>query len=62
MRLAAHGYLDGVRYRNEENIKKYIKIVNETGLSTVESYKNTMKDNIEEFMFMGLRMTKGVRG
>lgn len=58
--LAAHGYLDGVRYRNEENIKKYIKIVNETGLSTVESYKNTMKDNIEEFMFMGLRMTKGV--
>lgn len=58
--VAAHGYVDGVRYRNEENIKKYIKEINESGLSVVESYKNSKKDDIEEFMFMGLRMTEGV--
>lgn len=58
--LAAHGYLDGTRYRNQENIKKYISKVNESGLSVVESYKNTLKDDVEEFMFMGLRMIEGV--
>ncbi|SCN21762.1 Oxygen-independent coproporphyrinogen-III oxidase 1 [Clostridium sp. N3C] len=58
--LAAHGYVDGIRYRNEENIKKYIRTVNELGLSVVESYKNTKEDDIEEFMFMGLRMLEGV--
>ncbi|NLP27370.1 MAG: oxygen-independent coproporphyrinogen III oxidase [Clostridia bacterium] len=58
--LGAHGYVEGRRYRNQENIKKYIQAVKETGSSVVESHKNSLKDEIEEFMFMGLRMVEGV--
>jgi oxygen-independent coproporphyrinogen-3 oxidase len=57
----AHGYLGGVRYRNEENIKKYIKAVYHNGLAVVESSINTLKDEMEEYMFMGLRMLEGIK-
>ncbi|OPJ63839.1 oxygen-independent coproporphyrinogen-III oxidase-like protein YqeR [Clostridium oryzae] len=57
---AAHSYIYNKRYRNEENIKKYINRIDETGSAVVEEKENTLKDNMEEFMFMGLRMMKGV--
>ena len=47
-------------YNNIENIEKYIQSVNCSGHGIVESRENSVKDNMEEFMFMGLRMTKGV--
>ncbi|MCB2354277.1 radical SAM family heme chaperone HemW [Clostridium estertheticum] len=57
---ASHSYSDGFRYRNEENIEKYIEKMNNDNTAIVEKMKNSFKDNMEEFMFMGLRKTKGV--
>lgn len=56
----AHGYLKRIRYRNEENIKKYIEAVNVSSVSVVESNVNSIEDEMEEYMFMGLRMQEGV--
>ncbi|WP_139904057.1 radical SAM family heme chaperone HemW [Clostridium thermarum] len=56
----AHGYVRDIRYRNEENIKKYIKAVSVSMLSAIESNKNSLVDEMEEYMFMGLRMLSGV--
>ncbi|MCY6959710.1 radical SAM family heme chaperone HemW [Clostridium brassicae] len=57
---AAHSYIDGYRFRNVQNIDKYIS--NEVnGISPVEEKnKNSEKDDMEEFMFMGLRKIDGI--
>lgn len=57
---AAHSYSDGFRYRNEENIEKYIEKINIDCCAIVEKTKNSFKDDMEEFMFMGLRKNVGV--
>jgi len=62
---ASHSYSDGFRYRNEENIEKYIKKINSKGigsegLAIVEKTKNSFNDDMEEFMFMGLRKNVGI--
>ncbi|MBP2020235.1 oxygen-independent coproporphyrinogen-3 oxidase [Clostridium punense] len=57
---AAHSYLEGVRYRNEENIEKYICKVNNENNAIIQKHLNSKEENMEEFMFLGLRKTKGV--
>jgi oxygen-independent coproporphyrinogen-3 oxidase len=57
---ASHSYCDGFRYRNEENIEKYIEKINAKSSAIVEKTKNTYNDDMEEFMFMGLRKTMGI--
>jgi oxygen-independent coproporphyrinogen-3 oxidase len=57
---ASHSYSDGFRYRNEENIEKYIEKMNTKGNAIVEKTRNSMKDDMEEFMFMGLRKMQGI--
>lgn len=57
---AAHSYIDGFRYRNEENIEKYIEKMNVKGNVKLEKTKNSQKDDMEEFMFMGLRKIEGI--
>ncbi|MBU3181570.1 radical SAM family heme chaperone HemW [Clostridium psychrophilum] len=57
---ASHSYSDGFRYRNEENIEKYIKMMNVNNNAIVEKTKNSYKDDMEEFMFMGLRKSAGI--
>jgi oxygen-independent coproporphyrinogen-3 oxidase len=56
----AHSFMNGIRYRNIEDIEKYIYMMNLKGSAVVEEYVNTDKDNMEEFMFMGLRKIKGI--
>lgn len=56
----AHSFMNGIRYRNIEDIEKYIYMLNLNGSAVVEEYVNTDKDNMEEFMFMGLRKIKGI--
>ncbi|MCG4578644.1 radical SAM family heme chaperone HemW [Clostridium cochlearium] len=58
--LAAHSFLNGYRYSNVHNIEEYIKLINEDEEIKINIYKNLIKDNMEEFMFMGLRKIKGV--
>ncbi|MFT5872118.1 MAG: oxygen-independent coproporphyrinogen-3 oxidase [Clostridium sp.] len=57
---ASHSYTDGFRYRNEENIGKYIRKINTEDCAIVEKRKNLFKDDMEEFMFMGLRKNIGI--
>jgi oxygen-independent coproporphyrinogen-3 oxidase len=57
---AAHSYIDGFRYRNEENVETYMEKINVLGNAIVEKNKNSIKDDMEEFMFMGLRKTIGI--
>lgn len=56
----AHSYYNGIRYRNEINVKKYIEDIADAGSAVVESHNNTPEDNMEEFMFLGLRKIKGI--
>lgn len=56
----AHGYLYGKRYANAGPIKKYISLVEEKGLSTMETHEVTPNEKIEEEMFLGLRKISGV--
>ncbi len=57
---SSHSYLDGIRYRNESNIEKYIVDMKNENSGIVEEIKNSEKDDIEEFMFLGLRLVEGV--
>jgi len=57
---ASHSYSDGYRYRNEENIEKYIEKMNDDCNAIVEKRKNSFQDGMEEFMFMGLRKNVGI--
>jgi len=54
--LAAHGYVDGVRYANSTNFEEYI----ENPLQKFEEKKLTTKEILEEAIFLGLRLRKGL--
>ena len=56
--LGASSFINGKRIKNTTKIKEYI--VNDKRSIEIVENVNTKKDNIEEFMFMGLRMIKGI--
>lgn len=56
----AHGYIDGVRYANQGALKFYIDSMLEKGHARREENIITPKERIEEEMFLGLRLLKGV--
>lgn len=58
--LGAHSLFDDRRYYNEEEIKLYIE--NSSNLSKIrnEEEKLTRKALIEEYIFLGLRLTEGI--
>ncbi len=56
----AHSYMEDVRYSNIENIKDYIKSILERKSAVKEKIKLAKEDRMAEFMFLGMRMTKGV--
>ena len=45
---------------NESSISKYIKKIKQNENVVVEEHINSIEDEIEEFIFMGLRMLKGI--
>ncbi len=54
--LAAHSFFNGLRWNNTSDMKKYLSSEN-----IVENVlPSTKKSLMEEFMFLGLRMTKGI--
>lgn len=57
---SAHSYFHGLRYRNEDNVREYIKKKLNCESVVVERHLNSLKDNMEEFMFLGLRKIRGV--
>lgn len=57
---SSSSYINGKRYRNQCSIEKYIDEVNEKSYSFEEVIENSLEDNMEEFMFMGLRKIDGI--
>lgn len=57
---SASSFINNKRIKNINSIKDYINNVNSNKSIIEEEYENTIEDNIEEFMFMGLRMIKGI--
>lgn len=57
---AAHSYIDEVRYRHTEDIEKYIQGINNNEDIRLDLHKNSLKDDMEECMFMGLRKIDGI--
>ncbi len=64
--LGASSYFGGCRFRNESNLDKYRRIGMEDEDVNERLHKDqaelTDKDKMEEFMFLGLRLMRGVSG
>lgn len=58
--VAAAGFEANRRYQNTPSIETYLELINSGVPAAVESTMNTEADNMEEFMFMGLRMINGI--
>ena len=58
--LGASSFIDNKRIKNISKLEEYIDNSWNNKCIFEEEYVNTKKDNIEEFMFMGLRMIKGI--
>ena len=56
----AAGYINNYRYSNVCDIKSYNKYLNDNKKPLEEKNILNKKDEIEEFIFMGLRMNKGI--
>lgn len=56
----SHSYIEEKRINNYTSIEKYIKLMRENGNAIEEVFENSIKDNMEEFMFMGLRKIEGI--
>ncbi|EJT6163775.1 radical SAM family heme chaperone HemW [Clostridium perfringens] len=57
---AAASYINGKRIKNISNVEEYINSINEKGEAVEEIINNSKNDNMEEFMFMGLRKINGI--
>ncbi|MCG3089177.1 radical SAM family heme chaperone HemW [Sporosarcina cyprini] len=56
----AHGFLAGRRYANIGPLKKYMEKVDAGQRPLLESHQVTVREAMEEEMFLGLRMMNGV--
>lgn len=57
---AAHSYYGKIRYQNVESIEEYINLIKNNSSAVESKHTNSLEDEIEEFMFMGLRKTEGI--
>ena len=61
--LGASSYTFGYRYHNTTDLKEYLSMnLREPGIAAQEIQELSRKEQIEEFMFLGLRMMRGVSG
>ena len=58
--LGAASFFDGCRYCNERNFSRYLHLTERGEQVFGECTRLSIKDGMEEFMFLGLRMTCGV--
>ncbi len=54
--LAAHGYLNGIRYENKTDFDDYLK----NPLEKKSEIQNTRDDLYEEYIMLGLRLKEGI--
>jgi oxygen-independent coproporphyrinogen III oxidase len=58
--LGASSLIQNTRFHNEENLQEYIKLSNNYMNIRREMDKLTLNQQMEEFMFLGLRMQSGI--
>lgn len=58
--VSASSYVNGNRIKNIDSISEYIERICDGKEIYEEIFKNTEKEDMEEFMFLGLRMIKGI--
>lgn len=58
--IAAHGYIDGVRYGNTESFFNYERIINANTMPIDVQQKISEEEAMKETMFLGLRMMEGI--
>lgn len=58
--LASSGFEHNIRYKKEEDLEKYIKSYKNCEENIIEKHENTLEDNIEEYIMVGLRKTNGI--
>lgn len=56
----AHGYMNRVRHANVKGIQPYIEMVEKGERPVAEEYTVNQKEEMENFMILGLRLLKGV--
>lgn len=57
---ASSSYMDGYRFTNTSNINDYIEKISNNVSVVIDKYENSIEDEMEEFVFMGLRMVYGI--
>ena len=57
---ASASYMDGKRIKNISSVEEYINSIKDKGEAVEEIINNSKNDNMEEFMFMGLRKINGI--
>ncbi|HIW48887.1 MAG TPA: radical SAM family heme chaperone HemW [Firmicutes bacterium] len=60
MGLGAHSYVDGIRYHNTADLASYLQAKGNPALVRVEKERLTEQEQMEEFLFLGLRKTAGI--
>jgi len=58
---ASSSYYEGKRIKHIEDVAEYIERINSNQSVVQEIIENSIEDNMEEFMFMGLRLIKGIK-
>lgn len=59
--VSASSFINRKRIKNIDNIEAYIEKVNKDESIIEEIHVNNAKDDMEEFVFMGLRMVEGIK-
>ncbi|WP_294400732.1 radical SAM family heme chaperone HemW [uncultured Clostridium sp.] len=58
--VSASSFIEEKRFKNIDSISEYIEKINNGEDVTEEVHVNNLNDDMEEFMFMGLRMIEGI--
>lgn len=58
--VSANSYLNGCRYRKCKDIEQYIQESAKNDFLKFDFHRNSVKDDMEEFIFMGLRKIEGI--
>ena len=53
-------FIDSKRIKNVQDIKEYIHLIDNNKSTEIIENINNLNDNMEEFLFMGLRMIEGI--
>lgn len=58
--LGASSLIENTRFRKEDNLEEYIRNAGDHALTDKEQEVLTVKQQMEEFMFLGLRLIQGI--